>query len=284
MQPNVPAVLLLIFVQAAHVSEEVRNASKAIPRAMISVWLVNSLLAFTSFITVAYHLPDLDEALADPTLYPIIHVLRQSMSNDWMTIILTFTLFLVVCSNMTYLLAVTRDIWAFARDQGFPFSSWISKVEKKRHIPRNAILVTSATSFCLSLISIGSPTAFYAMTSLVTVALLQCYCLSIGCILWRRISCPETLPPATFSLGKFGIPVNITGVCYALWAFFWAFWPTYNPVIPETFNWASVLFTATLIGAGVHFVFVARRNYFGPVAHVQGRKVQQRWTGGGSNP
>jgi choline transport protein len=265
-------------------SEEVRDASKAVPRAMISIWLVNSFLAFTSFVTVAYHLPNLDEALADPTLYPIIHVLRQSMSKEWLTVILTFILFLLICSNMTYLAAVTRDIWAFARDQGFPFSSWISKVDKKRHIPRNAITITSATSVCLSLIYIGSPVAFYAMTSLVTVALLQCYCLSIGCILWRRIAYPETLPPATFSLGKFGIPVNIAAVCYALWGFFWAFWPTYHPVIPETFNWASVLFTATLIGAGIHFVFVARRKYFGPVANVQGRKVQPRWTRGDLNP
>lgn len=180
-----------------------------------------------------------------------------------------------------YLVAVTRDIWAFARDQGFPFSSWISKVEEKRHIPRNAIIVTSATSICLSLIAIGSPIAFYAMASLFTVAILQCYCLSIGCILWRRIAYPETLPPATFSLGKFGVPINITGVCYALWAFFWAFWPMFNPVVPETFNWASVLFTATLIVAGVYFMLGARRKYFGPVAHVQGRKVQHRWTGGG---
>jgi choline transport protein len=257
-------------------SEEVRDASKAVPRSMIAVWLINSALAFTSFITIAYHLPDLDSALADPTFFPIIYVLRQSMSREWLTVILTLILFLLVCSNITYLGAVTRDIWAFARDQGFPFSNWIQKVDKKRHIPSNAILVTSAISFCLSLIYIGSPIAFYAMTSLVTVALLQCYCLSIGCILWRRIAAPETLPPASFSLGKWGIPINIAAVLYAFWGFFWAFWPTINPVTATTFNWASVLFAAALIGAAVHFLFVARHKYFGPVTHVQGRKVEPR--------
>lgn len=263
---------------AAHMSEEVKDASKAIPKAMISVWLVNSALAFTSFITIVYHLPNLDEALMGPTLYPVMHVLRQSMSKEWLTLLLMLILFLLVCSNMTYLAAVTRDIWAFARDQGFPFSNWISKIDEKRHIPQNAILVTSATSFLLSLIYIGSPIAFYAMTSLLTVALLQCYCLSISCMMWRRIAYPETLPPAPFSLGKFGIPINAAAVCYAFWAFFWAFWPTYHIVDPETFNWASVLFVATLIGAGIHFVFVARREYFGPVEHVQGRKIGKRST------
>ena len=257
-------------------SEDVGEASKAVPKAMISIWIVNSFLAFTSFITIAYHLPNLEEALADPSLYPIIHVLRQSMSKEWMTLVLTLILCLLICSNMTYLAAVTRDIWSFARDQGFPFSTWLSKVDEKRHIPKNAITVTSGVSFCLSLIYLGSPVAFYAMTSLVSVALLQCYCLSIGCMLWRRIAHPETLPPAKFSLGKFGIPINAVAVCYAFWSFFWGFWPANNPVEPETFNWSSVLFVATLIGAAVHFMFVARHKYFGPVVHIQGRKVQPK--------
>lgn len=268
-------------MQVTHISEETRNASKTIPRVLISVWLLNSFLAFTSFITIAYHLPDVEAALADPTAYPIVYVLRQAMSDKWITVILTLTLFVMVCCTITYLMTVTRDLWAFARDQGFPFSRWIAQVEKTRNIPRNAIIVTSAISGCLSLIAVGSSVAFYATASLVTVALLQCYCLSISCILWRRITAPQTLPPAAFSLGKFGIPINITGVLYACFACFWSFWPTYYAVVPETFNWASVLFTAVLIGAGVHFVFVGRRKYFGPVVHVEGRGVQQDWTGEG---
>ncbi|EEP80699.1 predicted protein [Uncinocarpus reesii 1704] len=261
---------------AAHMSEEVKNASKAVPKAMIAIWLVNSVLAFTTFLTVAYHLPDINAGLNDPTLYPIIHILRQSMSKEWMTVVLTFVLCLLVCSNMTYLAAVTRDIWAFARDQGFPFSDWISRVDSKSHIPRNAISVTSAVSIALSLIYIGSPVAFYAMTSLLTVALLQCYCLSIGCILWRRIVRPETLPPATFPLGKMGVPINIAAVLYALFAFFWAFWPTFYDVTAKNFNWASAIFMGALVIAGIHFVFVARHKYFGPVAHVQGRNIRTK--------
>jgi amino acid transporter len=257
-------------------SEEVKDASRAIPRTVISIWLINSMFAFVSFITVAYHLPDITEALSDPTYQPVIYVLRQSMSNNWMTVILSFTLFLIVCSNITYLAAVTRDIWAFARDHGLPFSDWIAKVEPKQAVPRNGIILSSGIAFLLSLIYIGSAIAFYAMTSLVTVALLQCYGLSIGCLLWRRIQYPETLPPAAFSLGKFGIPINCAAVTYAGWAFLWAFFPTYNPVTAATFNWASVLFIAAFIFSAVHFVFVARLKYFGPVVHVQGRGFHSR--------
>lgn len=84
----------------------------------------------------------------------------------------------------------------------------------------NAVYVTGAFSFVLSLIYIGSPTAFYAITSLMTVALLQCYMFSIGSILWRRIYMPETIPEArAFSLGKWGIPVNAVAFVWCMWAF-----------------------------------------------------------------
>jgi choline transport protein len=113
----------LSLSQAAHMSEEVKDAAKSVPKAMISIYLVNFALIFPAILTVCYHIPVVGDALADPTLYPTIYVLRQSMSNGWMTVILVIIVLLLICSNITYLAAVTRDMFAFARDEGLPFSS-----------------------------------------------------------------------------------------------------------------------------------------------------------------
>ena len=257
---------------AAHMAEEVRDAARSVPKAIISIYLVNFCLMFPAILTICYHIPSVKDALADSTTYPTIYVLRQSMSTGWVTAVLCITVALLIFSNITYLAAVSRDLFAFARDRGFPCSEWISRVDKKRSMPRNACILTCAISACLSLIYIGSVVAFYAITSLLTVALLQCYCLSIGCLLWRRIHHPETLPPAQFSLGKFGIPINALAVTYAIWAFFWSFWPQTFPVTREGFNWASVIFVAVLIIAMVYYAFIARKQYTGPVALVEGRR------------
>jgi amino acid transporter len=236
---------------------------------MMSVFFINFILEMFAFITIAYHIPVIDDALNDPSLYPIVYVLRQSMSVVWQTVLLTFILFLLVCSNITYLAAVTRDLWAFARDDGLPASRWIARVDHKRHIPGNAIKITSFIAFCLSFIYIGSPTAFYAMTSVVGVALLQCYSFSIGCLLWRRIYLPDTLPAARYSLGKWGIPINAAGFLYAIWAFFWTFWPTVSPVTADNFNWAVVIFGTVLIGAAIYYAFKGRHKYVGPVMNIK---------------
>jgi amino acid transporter len=93
------------------------------------------------------------------------------------------------------------------------------QIHPKYLAPVNAIYVTALFSFLLSLIYIGSETAFYAITSLMTVALLQCYMFSIGSILWRRIYLPDTIPESSFSLGRWGIPINSVAFIWCMWSF-----------------------------------------------------------------
>lgn len=262
------------ILQAVHMAEEVRNASVSIPRVMMASWVFNYITIFIALITIAYHMPDIDLALEEPTEYPVIYVIRQSMSLPWQNVVLVVILLLLIFGNLSYLASVTRDLFAFARDQGLPFSNWIGKVDERRSIPTNACIVTGTTTSLLSLIYIGSPVAFYAVISLSTVAILQCYCFSIGCLLWRRIAHPETIPPAPFSLGKWGVPVNIAAVLFSLWSFFWCFWPQEYPVTAEGFNWAAPLFGFTAIISFVYYFAGGRKKYDGPVVLVEGRKVR----------
>lgn len=98
------------------------------------------------------------------------------------------------------------------------------------------------------------------------------YTISIGCVLWRRISCPHTLPPARWSLGRWGLPINVAGLSYSLWAFFWAFWPDYHPVTVGDFNWASVMFGGVTALSLLMYYAEGRKVYEGPVVLVEGRR------------
>lgn len=253
-------------------SEEVRAASDSVPKVMISVLCFNFLETLLVVITLGYHMPDVDLALKDPSNYPAVHVLLASMSLTWTTVLMAVICLLLTLGNVSYLAAVSRDLFAFARDDGLPFSRWLSKVDQKRKIPTNAYIFCGVFSSLLSLIYIGSPVAFYAITSLGSVAVLQCYCLSIGCILWRRVMRPETIPAARFSLGRWGIPVNCAAVLFSFWSFFWSFWPQTNHPDASGFNWASPIFSLVIIIALVYYVFAGRKKYSGPVALVEGRK------------
>jgi amino acid permease len=154
-------------------SEEVRNASASIPKAMLAIYICNFILMFPAFLTVCYHVPNIDDALSDSTTYPAIYVLRQSMSTGWVTIMLVVICLLNIASNIVYLTAVSRDLFAFARDKGLPFSRWLSTIHPKRKIPQNAATLSCGFAVCLALVYIGSMLGVSDHLSLSTADLLS---------------------------------------------------------------------------------------------------------------
>ncbi|KAE8158134.1 amino acid permease-domain-containing protein [Aspergillus tamarii] len=259
----------------AHMSEEIENASVIVPKSMIWAFLLNIPFAFGLLLTYLFCMPDVQSALDSPTGFPFIHVFRQAVDNTaGATILVVIVLVLIVMITISSLASASRQTFAFARDNGLPFSNWLGEVNPRLHIPVNSIIVTCLFSMAMSLINIGSTVAFNAMLSLSTTALMATYLISIGCIIARRISCDPPLPPSRWTLGRFGMPVNILAMIYASWSFFWSFWPNAYDVNAENFNWASVLFVGLMGISTIVYWTYARKHYDGPVVKVEGRKFQ----------
>lgn len=257
---------------AAHMAEEIKDAGKTVPRAMIGAYLMNGSLGIVFLISYMFMITDVDAALNDATGYPHIWVFSQAVSAGGVVALNAIPTILIFAGTLTFNLSTSRQTWAFARDKGLPFSNWIGHVDKKLQVPANAVTVTCIITVALSLINIGSDVAFNAIISLNVVALMITYVFSIGAVLHRRIRNPELLPTCQWSLGRWGVPINIGGVLYSFHAFFWCFWPEGTPVALETFNWAVVMFVAIVVLSLVDYMIRGRKQYKGPVVLTQGYK------------
>lgn len=252
-------------------AEEVKDAGRSVPNAMFWSYVLNGVLGLGLVVTYLFALTDVDAAINDPTYYPFIWVFRQAVSTGGINALTILILVLVVASNISFNASTSRQTFAFARDKGLPFHGWIGAVHPTLHIPANAVALTCIISCLLALINIGSNAAFNAFISLQVSALMFSYMVSISCVLYRRMFQPELLPPARWSLGKMGVPVNAFGVAYSLFAFFWSFWPNGTPVDATSFNWAVVLFLVTMVFCAVGYWVQGRKIYTGPVVTVEGR-------------
>lgn len=81
----------------------------------------------------------------------------------------------------------SRMTWSFARDRGTPFSSIISYVSRKRRIPVVGVAVVTTFAALLTLIYIGSSTAFNDVISLTITGFYCSYFLPAAFLLWHRI-------------------------------------------------------------------------------------------------
>jgi choline transport protein len=157
-------------------------------------------------------------------------------------------------------------------------------------IPLNAILVTLFFTTLLSLLTIGSTIAFNVITSLgrgtycphplstltsniphyPIVGLVSSYIIAIACILRKRLA-NEPLLPSRFSLGKFGIPVNIIALSFLSLAFVFLYFPAAPRPSAETMNWSSLIYGSIIMTSLGYYWIWGRHTYVGPVEYVKWR-------------
>ncbi|KAH6668007.1 amino acid transporter-like protein [Halenospora varia] len=250
---------------AVHISEEVEDASINVPRAMWWSFVLNVIMG----IAMLFCIGDLDTAINADAPYLILF--ENTDSKGLTFFLLALLLVLVFAGNITALATTSRELFAFARDKGFPFSTWISKMNHERLVPDNAVYLTSITSGLLCLINFGSSLAFNIIVSLALLALLSTYMISIGCVLLLRLQ-NKPLPPARWSLGRWGIPINAFAFAYSGFVIIFACFPAELPVTTDTANWASMVWGGVIALAVVVYYVHGRRKYTPPVVFVEGRE------------
>ncbi|EAU39378.1 conserved hypothetical protein [Aspergillus terreus NIH2624] len=254
---------------SVHMSEEIKDASETLPMAIMAAVGVNGVLGFIMIITICFTLGDVNDILSTPTGYPFIQVFYNVTQNyaaaNTMTAILVVTL---TASTITEVATASRQIWSFARDRGLPFSSFFAYVTPGWNIPLNSVMVSLAVTILLSLINIGSQVALTAIISLTITSLMSAYILSIGCVLLKRIR-GEPLPPRRWSLGCFGMAINIAALAFLFPIFVFAFFPLTSKVNKQTMNWSVVMYGGVITFASVYYWLRGRHQFIAPVALVK---------------
>ncbi|KAL8991783.1 MAG: hypothetical protein Q9169_007652 [Polycauliona sp. 2 TL-2023] len=264
-----PVGSLTGFDCVVHMSEEVEDAGRTLPRSIMwAVW-INGAMGFIMAITMCSCLGDLSEIIDTPTGFPFIQVFYNSTNSyaaaNVMTAIMIVTLTACCISEVS---TSSRQLWSFARDKGIPFSNWFAYVSPTLHIPLRATIVTMSITCLVSLINVGSTAALNAIVSLGIVSLLSSYFITIACLVWRRLR-GEPLPPRRWSLGKYGLAMNIASLIFLTPIYFFAFWPLTTPVEPSTMNWSVVMYGGVAIWSLVYYWIWGRHSYIGPVMVVK---------------
>ncbi|KAL6714500.1 hypothetical protein ACLMJK_007925 [Lecanora helva] len=264
-----PLGSMLGFDCAVHMAEEIRDASDTLPKSIFWGVVLNIVLGYLAVFTLCFTITDPSAILDTPTKYPFIqlfyNITKSLAGTDILAAIIIITL---VCAVISEIATASRQIWAFARDRGLPFSPFLSRVNPNFPIPLNAVIVSFLCGVVISLINLGSSVALNAIVSLTLSALLASYILSIGCILSKRLR-GEPLPVARWSLGRAGMAINIVALVFLIPFFIFCFFPTATPVQPETMNWNIVMFGGIFTFATAYYVVRGRKVYIPPVRIVK---------------
>ncbi|KAF2171481.1 hypothetical protein M409DRAFT_18598 [Zasmidium cellare ATCC 36951] len=254
---------------SAHLAEETQDASWVLPRTMVLTAITNYAMCFFTVITImTVKGSSVDDLLSVP-YQPYIKIFQNvTRTNGGATALTSIMFILLLFGIINQVTTTSRQLYAFARDKGLPFSGFLSHVRPGWDVPLNAVTVTLCFSILVSFIIIGSPVAFFTLASLCQSALYASYFIVIGCVAYRKIT-KQPLPPSRFDLGKAGLAINILAMAYLALQFVLIFFPTAPHPTAEYFNWAVVVFVGTVIIAFTWYFVRGRHEYLGPVEYVR---------------
>jgi amino acid transporter len=145
-----PIYTITGFDASAHTAEETKDASRAVPRGIVTSVLWSALFGWLMLSAFVLAIPDMDKAAASG--WGVFFGTLDAVLPAWLKQVLYVGI--LVCQLICGLATVTsasRMIFAFARDGGLPASATLKKVHAGFRTPVAAIWTAAAISIAFTL-------------------------------------------------------------------------------------------------------------------------------------
>ncbi|CRK25284.1 Choline transport protein like [Verticillium longisporum] len=188
---------------ACHLAEELPDASRNVPLAMVGSVVVNGLMGLVYVIVLLFSTGPLESLITSRTGFPFMQIyLDVTESRAGATIMSLMLILIAIAATVAGVTSTSRTLWAFARDKATPFDHYLSFVNKTQHVPARAVVVVTILQMLLGLIYIGNTTAFNTVLSMAIIGMYLSYALPIGYMLFRGRKVLYANDYGKFKLGK----------------------------------------------------------------------------------
>ncbi|MGC0238989.1 APC family permease [Arthrobacter sp. SD76] len=264
------------FDTASSLGEETKDPKKTAPKAILRAITASFILGGLILLGGLLAAPDLNDpklGSADGGLqYIVLSVLGGPFGKAFLVCIVVAVF---VCTLAVHAAAI-RMMFAMARDNNLPFSRQLSKVHPERKTPTVAAIVIGLIAIMPLIVNVSQPAIFTILSSISIVLIYLSYLLVTVPLLRRRFLkkwplSDDTHGKAGFSLGKWGLPVNILAVLWGGAMTLNLIWPRpeiYNSVPPFEWylQWGGVIFVGAVAIGGTLLYRLKIRHQTGVLA------------------
>ncbi|MFE6133818.1 amino acid permease, partial [Streptomyces sp. NPDC056437] len=235
-----------------------RNAPRAILRALVASFLIGGLILLFALMAV----PNINaEELSTVGLqYVVLATLGSTIGE----IVLWCVVIAITVCVLAVQAAGIRLMFAMARDNNLPAGTHLAKVSPRFKTPVVPAVVIGVVGVLILVINVNQPQIFSVITSIAIIMIYVAYLLVTTPMLIKRLRGKWTPAEGKFSLGKFGLPINLLAVLWGLAMSINLAWPraeVYNATGPQHWylRWGAFVFVGIVgLGGFAYYWFVQR--------------------------
>ncbi|EDY51662.1 amino acid permease [Streptomyces clavuligerus] len=260
------AYVMYGFDTASSLGEESRdpgrNAPRAILRALVASFALGGLILLLALMAV----PDLGAPglSAQGLQYVVLETLGPTVGE----IVLWCVVVAVTVCMLAVQAAGIRLMFAMARDDNLPAGRLLSRVSPRFGTPVLPAVVLGVVGVAVLVLNIGQPQIFSVLTSIAIIMVYLAYLLVTVPQLIQRLRGRWRPAEGAFSLGRWGLPVNVVAVVWGAAMSLNLAWPraeVYNATGEQHWylRWGAFLFIGAVALGGFAYYWGVQRHRTG---------------------
>jgi urea carboxylase system permease len=257
------------FDTASSLGEETKDPGRTAPRAILRAITASFLLGGLILLFGLMAAPDLTDPQLASSSGGLQYVLLQVAGTTLGKVFLACIVVAITVCCLAVHTATIRMAFAMARDNALPFSARLARVDPKRRTPVVPAVVVGLLSIGVLVLNVRQPQVFTALTSIAVVMIYLAYLLVTGPMLVARLRGRWPRPaPGRFSLGRWGLPVNVLAVLWGAGMALNLAWPRreiYNATGEQHWylQWAAFVFIGAIVVTGLAWFLLRQRKRTG---------------------
>ncbi|MGW3481881.1 amino acid permease [Rhodococcus indonesiensis] len=253
------AYVMVGFGSAGELAEETRNPRRVAPRTIRLALSVSAIGGGLMILGALMAAPSLTDGRLAAEGLP--YVLGAILSSPWGTLLLVDVAIAVFICTLAIQTAASRLIFSMARDERLPASKVLSHVNARTGTPIAPAVLIGMVCIGILAVNMGNSAIFATLSSVCIVLIYLAYLMVTVPLLLRRLRGGPYDAAATdadgnplFSLGRWGLPVNVLAVAYGLLMVVNLSWPRTEIFDPDgtmpLLQWSAPLTVVAVVAVG----------------------------------
>jgi amino acid transporter len=251
------------FDTAGSLAEETHDPRRRAPWAILQTLSAAGAAGLLVLLFSLMSAPDLNAVALASSDGGLAYIVKEVVGSRAGRLLLGDVAFAIFVCTLSVHTGTVRVVFAMARDGRLPFSTAFARVSQSTRTPVLPAIVAGLGAIAILVINIQFPKVVELVTAVAILWANLAYLLVIAAMLSRRIrGWPDDGWPEegrrTFSLGRFGLPVNILALLWSLFMVANVGWPR-ALIYGEANRFAALGYTSLLLIVGASYFWLVGR-------------------------
>jgi len=199
--------------------------------------------------------PDMRSVISGKDTDPIPTLLRAAGGEFAFRAVIVVVLVSFISCLISIQAAASRLLFAYARDEMIAGSQYFSRISPRTHVPVAALLTGAVLGAAIALCGLWLQNAVSTIISFAAAGIYIAFQMVVLGALYARAR--GWKPAGPFTLGRWGLPVNVLALGYGIFAIINMLWPR-SPQDPWYSNYGMMVTTAGVLVLGTLYMVLAR--------------------------